>query len=66
MANTNPPHKREEEKSSTLTQYWFMEFDGSENLNGVGAGVVLISLEGKHLMYGEHLDLNATNNMADY
>jgi hypothetical protein len=43
-----------------------MEFDGSENLNGVGAGVVLISLEGKHLMYGEHLDLNATNNMADY
>jgi hypothetical protein len=65
MANTNPPHKREEEKSSTLT-HWFKQFDGSENLNGVGAVVVLISLEGKNLMYAAHLYFNATNNMADY
>ena len=37
--------------SSTILDHWKMYFDGSLKLGGAGAGVLLISLNGKQLKY---------------
>jgi ribonuclease HI len=43
-----------------------MYFDGSLKLSGTGAGVLLISLEGKQLKYVLQILWPATNNEAEY
>ena len=37
--------------SDTILDHWKMYFDGSLKLGGAGAGVLLISLDGKQLKY---------------
>jgi ribonuclease HI len=43
-----------------------MYFDGSYTLKGVGAGVMLITLEGDILKYAIQLEFLATNNILEY
>jgi ribonuclease HI len=43
-----------------------MYFDKSYTLKGVGAGIMLIPPEGDILKYVIHLELPATNNIAEY
>jgi hypothetical protein len=49
-----------------LPDHWVMYFDGSYTLNGAGASVVLIPLEGQVLKYAIQLEFLATNNIAEY
>jgi hypothetical protein len=42
LQNTGPPN---------LSSVWTMYFDGSKRVQGAGAGVVLISLQGDKLKY---------------
>jgi hypothetical protein len=46
--------------------YWILFFDGSSRTQGVGAGVVLLTLYGDQIKYMVHLDFKATNNMEEY
>jgi ribonuclease HI len=46
--------------------HWVMHFDGSLNLHGAGAGVILTSPTRDVLKYVVRLDFRATNNMAEY
>jgi ribonuclease HI len=43
-----------------------MYFDGSYTLKGVGAGIMLILLEGDILKYAIQLEFSATNSIAEY
>jgi ribonuclease HI len=43
-----------------------MYFDGSYTLKGVGAGVMLITLEGDILKYAIQLEFSAINNIVEY
>ena len=45
--------------------YWTIHFDGSRQLEGSGAGVVLASPRGK-FCYGRRLMFPCTNNAAEY
>ena len=47
-------------------EYWTMYFDGSIMAPGLGAGVVLISLDGSRLRYTIRLHFLASNNAAEY
>ncbi|KAK1680954.1 hypothetical protein QYE76_041802 [Lolium multiflorum] len=48
-------------------KYWTLYFDGSKNLEGAGAGIVLISPKGDSVRYVLHLQFEpCTNNMAEY
>ncbi|KAA3448641.1 GAG-POL precursor [Gossypium australe] len=47
-------------------EHWTLYFDGALNLEGAGAGVLLISPEGKHLKYVLQIHYQATNNGAEY
>ena len=52
--------------NTPCTKYWTMHFDGSRQLEGSGAGVVLTSLKGDKLAYVLQLHFDCTNNMAEY
>jgi ribonuclease HI len=52
--------------SDTILDHWKMYFDGSLKLGGAGAGVLLISPEGKQLKYILQILWQATNNEAEY
>ena len=52
--------------SNTILDNWKMYFDGSLKLGGAGAGVLLISLDGKQLKYVLQILWQATNNEAEY
>ena len=52
--------------SSTILDHWKMYFDGSLKLGGAGAGVLLISSDGKQLKYVLQILCQATNNEAEY
>ena len=52
--------------SSTILDHWKMYFDGSLKLGEAGAGVLLISLDGKQLKYVLQILWQATNNEAEY
>src|SRR5664279_5147434 len=54
-----PPNKPD-------TKYWTMHFDGSRQLEGSGAGVVLTSPKGDKLRYVLQIHFNCTNNFAEY
>ena len=45
---------------------WIMHFDGSKQLQGSGAGVVLKSPTGEELSYVLQIYFAATNNVAEY
>ena len=47
-------------------EYWTMYFDGSIMVPGLGAGVVLISLDGSRLRYAIRLHFLASNNATEY
>ena len=47
-------------------EYWTMYFDGFVMVPGLGAGVVLISLDGSRLRYAIRLYLSASNNAMEY
>jgi hypothetical protein len=47
-------------------EHWKMYFDGSLNLEGAGAGVLFISLQGDHLKYVLQIHYKASNNGAEY
>jgi ribonuclease HI len=53
-----PPKERPE--------HWIMYFDGALNLEGAGAGVLLISPQGKQLKYVLQIHYKASNNGAEY
>jgi ribonuclease HI len=53
-----PPKERPE--------YWIMHFDGALNLEGAGAGVLLISPQGEQLKYVPQIHYKASNNRAEY
>src|ERR1041384_5136826 len=48
------------------TKYWTMHFDGSRQLQGSGAGVVLTSPTGEKLCYVLQLQFTCANNAAEY
>jgi len=45
---------------------WKMLFDGVNNRNGAGVGVLLISLTGKELHFSHKLQFSCTNNITKY
>ena len=49
--------------NTPCTKYWTMHFDGSRQLEGSGAGVVLTSPKGDKLAYVLQLHFDCTNNM---
>jgi ribonuclease HI len=53
-----PPKERPE--------HWIMYFDGALNLEGAGAGVLLISPHGEELKYVMQIHYKASNNGAEY
>ena len=46
--------------------YWTIHFDGSRQLEGSGAGVVLTSPRGDKICYVLRLMFSCTNNAAEY
>jgi hypothetical protein len=54
-----PPPKEQPEQ-------WIMYFDGALNLEGAGAGVLLISPQGEQLKYVLQIHYKASNNGAEY
>jgi hypothetical protein len=54
-----PPPKEQPE-------HWIMYFDGALNLEGIGAGVLLIFLQGEQLKYVMQIHYMASNNGAEY
>jgi ribonuclease HI len=53
-----PPKERPE--------HWIMYFDSALNLEGIGAGVLLISPQGEHLKYVLQIHYKASNKGAEY
>src|ERR1041385_3845321 len=49
-----------------ITKYWTMHFDGSRQLQGSGAGVVLTSPNGEKFCYVLQLQFTCTNNATEY
>ena len=47
-------------------EYWTMYFNGSVMVPGLGARVVLISLDGSRLRYPIRLHFSASNNATEY
>ena len=47
-------------------EYWTMYFDRSIMVLGLGAGVVLISLDRSRLLYAIRLHFSASNNATEY
>ncbi|XP_074327740.1 uncharacterized protein LOC141665652 [Apium graveolens] len=61
----HPPHA-EESLEEFPHPWWILHVDGAVNNGGAGAGIVLVSLEGHHLMNAIHFKFYATNNDAEY
>jgi hypothetical protein len=47
-------------------EYWTINFDGSLQLQGAGAGILVISLKGKSFKYVLQMYFLASNNVAEY
>ncbi|XP_074346603.1 uncharacterized protein LOC141685400 [Apium graveolens] len=60
-----PPHA-EESLVEFPYPWWILHVDGAVNNGGAGAGIVLVSPEGHHLMSVIHFKFYATNNDAEY
>jgi hypothetical protein len=60
----DPVHK--EIKDKKIDGLWKMEFNGAFSRAGKGAGIVLISPEGKVFNFAFKLEFEATNNVVEY
>ncbi|XP_074373793.1 uncharacterized protein LOC141714158 [Apium graveolens] len=60
-----PPHN-EESLEEFPHPWWIFHVDGAVNNGGAGAGIVLVSPEGHHLMSAIHFKFYAMNNDAEY
>ncbi|XP_074336100.1 uncharacterized protein LOC141673268 [Apium graveolens] len=60
-----PPHA-EESLEEFPHPWWILHVDGAVNNGRAGAGIVLVSPEGHHLMSTIHFKFYATNNDAEY
>lgn len=49
----------QEQPVQSVPKHWTVFFNGSKMLHGSGAGVVLVSLKGDHLMYVLHIHFEA-------
>jgi ribonuclease HI len=58
----NYPHQLSDQRPEHLVMY----FDGSLKLEGVGAGVLLISPKGEQLNYVMQIFWKVSNNEAEY
>ncbi|KAL0434288.1 UNVERIFIED_CONTAM: hypothetical protein Slati_2763100 [Sesamum latifolium] len=47
-------------------QKWLLHVDGSSTIQGSGAGIVIISPQGKDLEFAVKFDFKASNNEAEY
>jgi hypothetical protein len=47
-------------------EYWTINFDGSLQLQGVGAGILVTSLKGKSFKYVLQMHFPASNNAVEY
>jgi ribonuclease HI len=54
-----PPKERE-------LKYWTISFDGSLQLQGVGAGILVTSPKGKNFKYVLQMHFPTSNNVAEY
>ncbi|XP_074351512.1 uncharacterized protein LOC141690628 [Apium graveolens] len=61
----HPPHV-EESLEEFPHPWWILHVDGAVNNGGAGAGIVLVSPEGHHLMSAIHFKFYATKNDAEY
>ena len=61
VASPSPPEQAFPDISA-----WKLYFDGALNLNGSGAGLILVSTEGEKTTYALRFDFKATNNEAEY
>jgi hypothetical protein len=62
-----PDDSEPETRALVLTgPHWTLFFDGSSRNQGVGVGVLLLTLDGEQFKYMVHLDFKATNNMTEY
>ncbi|XP_074326632.1 uncharacterized protein LOC141664574 [Apium graveolens] len=60
------PPRNEESLEDFSHPCWILHVDGEVNNGGSGAGIVLVSPEGHHLMSAIHFKFYATNNDAEY
>ncbi|XP_074323957.1 uncharacterized protein LOC141660874 [Apium graveolens] len=60
------PPRDEESLEEFPHPWWILHVDGAVNNGGAGAGIVLVSPEGHHLMSAIHFKFYATNNDAEY
>ncbi|XP_074346484.1 uncharacterized protein LOC141685270 [Apium graveolens] len=60
------PSHSEESLEEFPHPWWILHVDGAVNHGGAGAGIVLVSPEGHHLMSAIHFKFYATNNDAEY
>ena len=65
MAEWTEPDSTEGEDVPTA-EVWTLFFDGSTNLKGAGADIVLQAPTRETLQYAVRLDFPATNNEAEY
>ncbi|XP_074368281.1 uncharacterized protein LOC141708514 [Apium graveolens] len=65
LVTLHPPHV-EELLEEFPHPWWILHVDGVVNNGGAGAGIVLVSPEGHHLMSAIHFKFYATNNDAKY
>jgi ribonuclease HI len=47
-------------------EYWTINFDGSLQLQGAGAGILVTSLKGESFKYVLQMHFPASNNTAEY
>ncbi|XP_074356720.1 uncharacterized protein LOC141696485 [Apium graveolens] len=60
------PPRTEESLEEFPHPWWILHVDGAANNGGAGAGIVLVSPEGHHLMSVIHFKFYVTNNDAKY
>ena len=55
-----------DEEASLPDSFWTLHVDGSSNMAGAGAGLILTSPEGVIVEYALRFEFPATNNGAEY
>ena len=59
--------EHQQQPSPAESKHWTLYFDGSKNLEGAGAGIVLMSPKGDTMRYVLQLQFEpCTNNIAEY
>jgi ribonuclease HI len=67
MPTKGPEDSESEVKALVFIEpHWTLFFDGSSRKQGARVGVLLLTPTGEQFKYMVHLDVKATNNMAEY